>query len=374
MRMSLLVRRMYSEVVWELLENNSLPVVLNHTKLQVNYRPQITQLMVNDDQANRTHTVDEKQEVNISCFFSNGNPPSNISMLDDNGNTLSSSSDREGYLVLSREFRCHDVWPTIHCQAPGSELNRSMSILVRCLPELSFFAAQVANWTSVLQGLTLRFKSHTSNISKCLMTELYSGHTSRNVTCTLSGRAPEFNLTLHFGEETWIRPGNWTLDITTEFGITNITFELINDTAHTGVSPSSEYPGQLTESNILLVISGCLLTVIVFSAGLSILCVVKFAKHHGVQGVQGFDSNNSEEHQDDALYENRGNAMIGSVVAVCSSEAEQHHTQTLGHRNADGLIYGELDFGDKEPSDVIIGSLPDNHYAQINFAASIHPP
>lgn len=36
MRMSLLVRRMYSEVVWELLEDNSLPVVLNHTKLQVN--------------------------------------------------------------------------------------------------------------------------------------------------------------------------------------------------------------------------------------------------------------------------------------------------------------------------------------------------
>lgn len=67
--------------------------------------------MVNDDQANGTHIVDEKKEVNISCFFSNGNPPVNISMLDDNGNTLSSSSDREGYLVLSREFRCHDVWP-----------------------------------------------------------------------------------------------------------------------------------------------------------------------------------------------------------------------------------------------------------------------
>lgn len=100
------------------------------------------------------------------------------------------------------------------------------------LPELSFFAAQVANWTNVLQGLTLRLKSYTSNITKCLMTELYSGRTSRNVTCSLSGRAPEFNLSLHLGEETWIRPGKFTLDVTTEFGTTNLTFELINDTAH----------------------------------------------------------------------------------------------------------------------------------------------
>lgn len=64
------------------------------------------------------------------------------------------------------------------------------------------------------------------------MTELYSGHTSRNVTCKLSGRAPEFYLTLHVGEETWIRPGNWTLDVTTESGVTNITLGIINNTAH----------------------------------------------------------------------------------------------------------------------------------------------
>ncbi|XP_025100801.1 uncharacterized protein LOC112568023 [Pomacea canaliculata] len=348
MRMSLLVSRMYSDVVWELLNKNSTLIYLKHTELQVNYPPQITQLIVNEKEADHANIVDEGQTVNISCCFTNGNPPVNISMLDDSDNILGSSSHREGCLVISLEFHCHDPWPTIKCEAPGSELNRSLTILGRCLPKLSFFPAQVDTLTNIPQGLTLGLKSYTSNITNCLMMQLHPEQTYINVTCTLKGQAPEFNLTLHFNEDPWIRQGNWTLHVTTEMGDTNITFELINVTAHTDTTPTFKDADQPTESTTLLVVFGCLLIVIAFSAGIMMLCGFKFVKHHGVQG----------------------NGAIDLPAASCSYGTE-HHTLTFGHRNADGLIYGELDFEDREPSDVIIGSLPDTQYAQINFAASV---
>lgn len=94
--------------------------------------PRIGLLTVNEEEASGVHIVGEEQKVNISCNFTNGNPPVNISMLDDSGNILGSSSHKEGRLVLSLEFHCHDPWPTIKCEAPGSELNRSLTILGRC--------------------------------------------------------------------------------------------------------------------------------------------------------------------------------------------------------------------------------------------------
>lgn len=93
----------------------------------------ITDLFLNEKEANGTHLVDENEDVNISCFFINGNPPVSIRMVDGTGHTLSSMRHGQGPLTLSLGVvHCHNVWPTIRCEAPGSELNISVVILVKC--------------------------------------------------------------------------------------------------------------------------------------------------------------------------------------------------------------------------------------------------
>lgn len=51
------------------------------------------------------------------------------------------------------------------------------------------------------------------------------------VTCGLSGNAPEFNLTLHSLAKTDIGEGIWMLHAITETGSSNITFMITNNTA-----------------------------------------------------------------------------------------------------------------------------------------------
>lgn len=93
----------------------------------------ITGLRVNGEAVNGTHLADENQEVNISCFFTNGNPLVSIRILDNTGHTLSSTKHGDGPLALSLGvYQCQDVWPVIRCEASGSESNRSVAILVRC--------------------------------------------------------------------------------------------------------------------------------------------------------------------------------------------------------------------------------------------------
>lgn len=93
----------------------------------------VTGLEVNGREVNETHLVDDNQKVIISCFFKNGNPPVSVRLLDNIGNAQSSTKHEEGPLTLILGiFDCSSVWPTIRCEAPGSELNRSVTILGRC--------------------------------------------------------------------------------------------------------------------------------------------------------------------------------------------------------------------------------------------------
>lgn len=93
----------------------------------------VTGLQVNGKKANETHVIDEKIKVSISCSFTNGNPLVPVHLWDDTGRAQSSTSHGEGPLTLSLGvFHCHEVWPTVRCQAPGSELNRSVTLLGRC--------------------------------------------------------------------------------------------------------------------------------------------------------------------------------------------------------------------------------------------------
>lgn len=93
----------------------------------------VTGLQVNGQEVNQTRIIDEKQEVSVSCFFTNGNPLVSVRLMDDTGRAQSSKTHGQGPLTLSLgQFRCQDVWPTIKCEAPESEHNRSVVIFGKC--------------------------------------------------------------------------------------------------------------------------------------------------------------------------------------------------------------------------------------------------
>ncbi|XP_025099935.1 uncharacterized protein LOC112567459 [Pomacea canaliculata] len=234
--LSLLVKRTYSDIIWELYRQDSTPRVIKLTTLQVTYLAKVTGLKVNGREVNETVVIDENQEVSVSCSFINGKPPVSVRMLDQTGNAHSSTRHGRSPLTLSLgEFRCQDVWPTIRCEAPGSELNRSVAVLGRCLPQFSHTETQVLSLVKVLEeGMTLGLKSYTSNIRKCHMNKLSPQPARSEVKCNLSGSAPDFNLTLLFPVESRIGEGIWTLHVITELGSANITFVLINNTGQFG--------------------------------------------------------------------------------------------------------------------------------------------
>ncbi|XP_025102104.1 uncharacterized protein LOC112568822 [Pomacea canaliculata] len=234
MDLSLLVRRTYNEIRWLLFKHNSTPVIMKHTALQVTYPARVTGLSVNDQDVNSTHIVDENQEVTVSCSFVNGNPPVNIRMVDERGNILSSTKYKEGPLVLSLGvFHCHNVWPVIGCEAQGSELNKSVTILIRCAPQLSYITNQVSDLRRILDGgLTFAMKSYKGDVRKCLMAQVQPETMTKEVNCEVSGHAPKFTLTLRFVNKSWIGEGTWTVQVMSEMGPSSITFQLFNSTGN----------------------------------------------------------------------------------------------------------------------------------------------
>ncbi|XP_025100588.1 uncharacterized protein LOC112567917 isoform X2 [Pomacea canaliculata] len=133
MRFSVFVKRTYSDILWELYRSNATPVVIKKTRLQVMYPAKVTGLQVNGQEVTETHVVDENQEVIVSCFFINGNPPVTIRLVDSTGQAQSSTTHGvEPLVIFLGVFRCQEVWPIIKCEATGSELNRSVAIIGRC--------------------------------------------------------------------------------------------------------------------------------------------------------------------------------------------------------------------------------------------------
>lgn len=95
--------------------------------------PKVTGLQVNGRETNATLVVDENQMLRVSCTFENGNPPVSFLIREKTSHRHNSTKQEEGPLVISLEgSHCHDIWPVITCEAPGSELNRSVAILVKC--------------------------------------------------------------------------------------------------------------------------------------------------------------------------------------------------------------------------------------------------
>lgn len=80
----------------------------------------------------------EREKIHVFCSFSNGQPPVTIRLLEVGGQVSNSSNATKGRIELFfQAYLCKDVWHSVRCEGPSSELNRSVNILVKC--EYSFF-------------------------------------------------------------------------------------------------------------------------------------------------------------------------------------------------------------------------------------------
>lgn len=94
--------------------------------------PVIEQLTVNGKQEHKIY-VNETEMIHVVCSFSNGHPPVSIQLLEVGGRQRKSSNSTKGQIELFFEaYRCKDVLHSVRCEGPSSELNRSVSILVKC--------------------------------------------------------------------------------------------------------------------------------------------------------------------------------------------------------------------------------------------------
>ncbi|PVD27302.1 hypothetical protein C0Q70_12457 [Pomacea canaliculata] len=94
--------------------------------------------------------------------------------------------------------------------------------------------------------------------------------------CELSGKVPDFNLTLGFGDnKSRITEGNWTLKVTNEQGNASISFVLCNTTAE-DKSQGTGYVSPVSPN--ALIITWCLLCVGIFIVSFSSVSVIYIIK------------------------------------------------------------------------------------------------
>ncbi|PVD27360.1 hypothetical protein C0Q70_12516 [Pomacea canaliculata] len=217
-KLNLSVRRQYTDIVWEKFVQNTASVVLKHTKMQVLYAPGIESLQVDTKNVTeKDHLVDKGQKVTITCSFDPGNPPDIFHLLRNGDQILSSSQTGQRRLDYSLVVDdCSEVWPMIRCQAEGSNLSRSVAILVRCSPRF----LEAPDYANILDPqVTFSLRSHTTNISNCRVAKFTprAGREKR-VNCSISGSPPELLLTLPLHNQPWVEEGKWKLVIENELG------------------------------------------------------------------------------------------------------------------------------------------------------------
>ncbi|XP_025099888.1 uncharacterized protein LOC112567426 [Pomacea canaliculata] len=192
-------------------------------RVEVLYPPKVINLTVDGgDNA----IIDEGKVVNISCLFENGNPPGLFYLLDKHGNKLSSSSS-EGRLSSSLTARCEDDWPVVRCEGNGSQHNRSVTILVKCHPQFVYKSTKIINHG--VDTVTFGVKAHTTAVNGCLLTLLtLQENNTREVNCILTGNPPDLVLSLQLERDDSFR-GNWTLTLSNDWGSSNTTFIVLDE-------------------------------------------------------------------------------------------------------------------------------------------------
>ncbi|XP_025101155.1 uncharacterized protein LOC112568196 [Pomacea canaliculata] len=203
---------------WKDTQFSSFTTMRKELAIAVLYPPGVTSLTVNGDDVNGNILVNESQEVNISCSFDKGNPPTNFLLLNERGHELQVYRD-EQTITHSLRLQCAEDWPTVKCEGNASQKNRSVSFLVSCPPQFMAKHPQVTAGAAY-ESWTLRVKAHTTEIENCLAIPLSLGENkNREVSCTLTGSPPELLLTvLVNNEDTRGMEGLWSLSFRNERG------------------------------------------------------------------------------------------------------------------------------------------------------------
>ncbi|XP_025100381.1 uncharacterized protein LOC112567776 isoform X2 [Pomacea canaliculata] len=191
-------------------------------RVEVLYPPNVTNLTVDGGD---NVIIDEGQVVSVACFFEKGNPAGFFYLLDKHGTKLNSSSS-EGHLSYSLTARCEDDWPVVRCEGNGSQHNRSVTLLVKCRPQFVDKSTKIVN--PAVDTVTFSIKAHTTAVNGCLLTSLTLQHNNtREVNCTLTGDPPDLVLSLQLEKDSF--RGNWTLTLSNDWGSSNTTFIVLDE-------------------------------------------------------------------------------------------------------------------------------------------------
>ncbi|XP_025101361.1 uncharacterized protein LOC112568323 [Pomacea canaliculata] len=191
--------------------------VLRLVALEVSYPPEVTSLTVNSHELGSDYVISEGEKVTVICSFNKGYPPSHFHLVDKLGQELQITRNEE---TISHSFsvECEDEWPIIGCEGEGSEVNRSVSFLVRCPPQFLDMYPKITRHSSH-EDWTFNIKAYTTTIEKCLLTTGSSGKmSSKEVNCTLHGDPPHLVLTVRLEKEGQAERKHWTLTLRHEKG------------------------------------------------------------------------------------------------------------------------------------------------------------
>ncbi|XP_025099900.1 uncharacterized protein LOC112567430 [Pomacea canaliculata] len=205
-----------------------IPKLTRIIRVEVLYPPNITSLTVEGQEANNDYVVDKGKEVNVSCFFKQGNPPAIFrlfTLLDKNKTELKSS--HEGSLSYSLTAQCEDDWPVVRCEGNGTLQNKSVTFLVRCAPQFAEKSTKIIN--PALGMATFRVKAYKTAILRCFLTPMYlKDNKTTEVNCVLNGQPPDLILWVSLEKEISIFHGNWTLTLRNEDGSSSTTFSVMD--------------------------------------------------------------------------------------------------------------------------------------------------
>ncbi|XP_025103326.1 uncharacterized protein LOC112569668 isoform X2 [Pomacea canaliculata] len=225
---SLTVMKLSPEVV-------HIPQITRIIRVEVLYPPIITSLTVEGQEANNDYVVDKGKEVNVSCFFKQGNPPAFFYLLDKHGTELKSS--QEGILSHSLTAQCEDDWPVVRCEGNGTLQNKSVTFLVRCPPQFDEKSTKIVSLT--LGESMFRVKAYTTKVTGCLLTPMsLKDNTTTEVNCVLKGQPPDLILWVSLTKEISIFHGNWTLTLRNEEGSSSTAFSVMDSKYQTLIKNS----------------------------------------------------------------------------------------------------------------------------------------
>ncbi|XP_025102404.1 uncharacterized protein LOC112568992 isoform X2 [Pomacea canaliculata] len=230
-------------LVWQVIGVKDLEKAL---RLEVTYPATVVSLTFTHEPSANTSIVEEgSTSVQLLCLWVNGNPPSAARLLDrerqvltqpDHGTTNDNLTYRLTYSPTKINCNSSGV---ITCEVVGAEVNRSVTLLVRCPPEFQAVNGTPIKFDNRNRSVRIeyRVRAHTNVIEKCEVKKLQS--TSQKVLafllpktafrCLLTGQPPDLMLTVVMDDMNYVIEGAeqlWRLELTNDKGTGSVEFSL----------------------------------------------------------------------------------------------------------------------------------------------------